>query len=668
MDRHLQGRAGHCTSDLRNSPGSYAPRRIYCKHKLILSSESFVVDAVNCRLTHWKESRRCQKTTRMIFILVVFCSVPAFGSTWRSRQGKRRITTRFLDRTQRYGDIQWWKTSRRPAGGGRAGGQLQVRSPFTAFIVAMSQCISLVPKILRPYHPPISVKGAAEPRPSQVNPMILEQPLPHRPQASFPLLAYQTTTPAHGMAGSHAGAEEIVDAEDTATRLKVKIEPSTARVPSKSHRRSSRVKSNEWVDSDEDSEDMEPVREPSRKGKGKQRAASDDDEMDVDEPVEQEKGRGRGSRRLLAVSTESKTRRGHVMVKRSESRPPTDDGAQEDSHDDAVPASVPCTLCTRRRKECLFMPGKFACVACRKGKSKCSGVPESWRDRLKAQEPLQEPEVRSRSRQRSTSRPPKSKKAQPPPRSRPEAQKRTEDTDAEPAVGGSTAVVVKKGKKVRPTKPHPIQPLGQVPSQYVYLLSRQGEAVSKGIRVETDHIGLDGEGKVGSELHERVKKLEEENAGLRENITKQAIEVEQLKTMVGIVMATLNGHTALLEGQRIVLKELEEHGMKLDNAGDTEGSTFGAIPIPPPSTPLSKARPLQYPSSSLFQGRTSPTHPVKDPAVYWNSGISPSSSLVQEFVETSAYPAGVALSPALSNRPHSPRVEIEDEPMAESPE
>ena len=121
--------------------------------------------------------------------------------------------------------------------------------------------------------------------------------------------------PAHSMAGSHMGAKEIHEGEDTAPRLMVKIKPLTACVPSKSHHHLLRVKSNKWVESNEDSEDMEPVREPSRKGKGKQRAESDDDEMDVNEPVEQEKGRGRGLCCLLAVSTESKARCGHVMVK-----------------------------------------------------------------------------------------------------------------------------------------------------------------------------------------------------------------------------------------------------------------------------------------------------------------------------------------------------------------
>lgn len=84
-------------------------------------------------------------------------------------------------------------------------------------------------------------------------------------------------------------------------------------------------------------------------------------------------------------------------------------------------------------------------------------------------------------------------------------------------------------------------------------------------------------------------------------------------------------------------------------------SMTALIPIPPPSMPISKAQPLVYPSSSIRLSITPPCHPVKDPNVYWQSGQSPPPTIVENYVNNSAYSHhGLTTSPLVSNQAHSP--------------
>ena len=88
------------------------------------------------------------------------------------------------------------------------------------------------------------------------------------------------------------------------------------------------------------------------------------------------------------------------MVKWSFSHLPVDEG--EDVIDGML-ASVACMLCKKRQQDCLFMPGKFACVACQQVKVKCLGVLETWRSGPQIKNDMTRATVPSKSQQRSMS-------------------------------------------------------------------------------------------------------------------------------------------------------------------------------------------------------------------------------------------------------------------------
>ena len=71
-----------------------------------------------------------------------------------------------------------------------------------------------------------------------------------------------------------------------------------------------------------------------------------------------------------------------------------------------------------------------------------------------------------------------------------------------------------------------VPPMGQVPSNYVYLLSNQGQDVTTGIRLEMGGAegGNEVEGREGVET--RLLKVEEENVGLKKQVADLTAQVQ----------------------------------------------------------------------------------------------------------------------------------------------
>jgi hypothetical protein len=213
-----------------------------------------------------------------------------------------------------------------------------------------------------------------------------------------------------------------------------------------------------------------------------------------------------------------------------------------------------------------------------------------------------------------------------------------------------------------------VLPLGQVPSNYMYLLSKQGKEVSTGIRLEKADGAMEHSVEP-SQLQGRIEKLEEENGFLKEKVAKLTSQLQHISTTVGVLMAGHNGHTTMLESLWLGFNDL--NGQRVNSAKGSkqaendDASIMEPIPIPPPSTPLSKANPHVYPSSSIRCSPTPPwNQPVKDPNVFWNAGPSPNSTIPDNFMNHSDYDRhdnDITRSPSFSNRAHSPRFIMDDE-------
>jgi len=124
--------------------------------------------------------------------------------------------------------------------------------------------------------------------------------------------------------------------------------------------------------------------------------------------------------------------------------------------------------------------------------------------------------------------------------------------------------------------------MGQVPSNYVYLLSNQGQDVTTGIRLETGEAvgGNEVEGREG--LEARLLKVEEENVGLKKQVEHLTTEVQRLTTTVGVLMASYNGHTTLLETHRLALNDMQRRSAELEETGVDIQQDSPPLPIPPP--------------------------------------------------------------------------------------
>ena len=68
--------------------------------------------------------------------------------------------------------------------------------------------------------------------------------------------------------------------------------------------------------------------------------------------------------------------------------------------------------------------------------------------------------------------------------------------------------------------------MGQVPSNYVYLLSKQGQDVMTGIQLEMRGAGGGNEVEAWQELETRMLKVEEENVGLKKQVADLTAQVQ----------------------------------------------------------------------------------------------------------------------------------------------
>lgn len=62
----------------------------------------------------------------------------------------------------------------------------------------------------------------------------------------------------------------------------------------------------------------------------------------------------------------------------------------------------------------------------------------------------------------------------------------------------------------------------------------------------------------GSQLQVRVEKLEEENAFLKEKVAQLTSELQHLLMMVGVLMASHNAHTTMIESHWLALNDLHD--------------------------------------------------------------------------------------------------------------
>ena len=106
--------------------------------------------------------------------------------------------------------------------------------------------------------------------------------------------------------------------------------------------------------------------------------------------------------------------------------------------------------------------------------------------------------------------------------------------------------------------------MGQVPSDYVYLLSKQGQDVMTGIRLEMGGAGGGNEVEAWQGLETRMLKVEEENVRLKKQVADLTAQVQQLMTMVGVLMVSYNGHMTLLKSHCIALNEMQRHSAGLE--------------------------------------------------------------------------------------------------------
>ena len=123
--------------------------------------------------------------------------------------------------------------------------------------------------------------------------------------------------------------------------------------------------------------------------------------------------------------------------------------------------------------------------------------------------------------------------------------------------------------------------MGQVPSNYIYLLSNQGQDVTTGIQLEMRGAvgGNEVEGREGVET--RLLKVEEENVRLKKQVADLTTQVQRLTTMVGVLMASYNGHTSLLKSHRIALNDMHRHSAELEETAVDTQRDSPPIPIPP---------------------------------------------------------------------------------------
>jgi len=204
------------------------------------------------------------------------------------------------------------------------------------------------------------------------------------------------------------------------------------------------------------------------------------------------------------------------------------------SHNPTISAT-PCERCMRHKLACVFKEGGFACIDCQRLKSRCMGVPEEWRrmsskppseliDRAKTPQPL----------------PLKMLKTMKMPKMPRTLLKSRVPTNAIPP---PTPSHPKATKSIPSTLD-----LGQVLSEYIYLLSRQGQAFSSGLRVHSQETNNWGD-QDGAFLQ-----LQQANTQLQDQVRDLSYQMLVLKNTVDMLVVGQNGHAAKLESHWLYLQ------------------------------------------------------------------------------------------------------------------
>jgi hypothetical protein len=278
--------------------------------------------------------------------------------------------------------------------------------------------------------------------------------------------------------------------------------------------------------------------------------------------------------------------------------------------------SEACEKCVKRGTSCVY-GGRVACEACRAHKQKCTGVSKDWRKQVKAKMSSEDtrattpalgkaPETssssttpRRSSRARSVSRPaepptalhapnrestakpqmtPKRnttpKRSTTPKTTTPKpTQKTATTTKAKPqSKGRSTSRGRSKGKSRQVDNDDVsdegetgrgspagvmVPELGQVPSRYMYLVKRDGEEVTGGVRVEEGGTTMrESDSGVLERLQRENEQLMKEMTAMREEMRKLKETVVGLEMRQSVLISHHNAHTSLLERHRQALTTL----------------------------------------------------------------------------------------------------------------
>jgi hypothetical protein len=393
-----------------------------------------------------------------------------------------------------------------------------------------------------------------------------------------------------------AGSSEVVT--EPARGRKDVVGSKRSRNVSRSRSRASKIKSSEFVETDEEMQETSgrgKGRDRSTakgkaiaKGRGKSKEVEADDGMDVDEPSSSQLPEPMNVDDPLAgprVITKRPSA-GIIRIKPVSQISATIDPKTSIDHP-VAPSSGPCERCSKMKRTCEVEEESHACLGCKAQKTKCNLVPEGWRHHVK----------HDKSGEASTSATKKSRRATTPHGERPKTPKvEKQKMPKVPQLASSSSRSKSRARSVAPTtedtsnslpipppairsKPTPTSDdLGQVPSKYVYLLSREGQNVSTGIRLQTaQEVGPK------DERDEKILELEKKNAEMEERLRMLMDDVSTLKNTIAMLVAGQNGHSAMIEAHRQLLSG--PHAPSTFEIQNGNGSRSPAVPGPPTTTP-----------------------------------------------------------------------------------
>lgn len=387
--------------------------------------------------------------------------------------------------------------------------------------------------------------------------------------------------------------------------------------------------------------------------------------------------------------------------------------------------SEACERCVKRGAVCVY-GGHVACEACRTRKQKCTGVMEDWRAKRKAAGMKEDKKalvkaaaattatmtaaapasseahgggasskaaLRRSSRARSSSRVPEvttgsstpqkastpkgratpkrgttpkpttkaTRKATPTPKSKGKANARSRSKStfrmAEDAVM-SDGEEGPRGSPQQLTVPE----LGQVPSQYVYLMNRDGTQVTGGVRVDDGERTMrESESGVVQDLQRENIRLMKEMAEMREEMRKLQETVVGLRMSHSVLISHHNAHTTLLERHRQALTTLTSQTPTPSDRGTPSDDGMNRLSMPPSRFSFSPA-PSNSPTHFPMPPMPSP-HPA-------NHSMSPMATprtarMFSEFIHPSMLDLNqlqISSSPRYLQRSHAaPDVAMEEE-------